>query len=180
MQEEEVKVIGRKKHEVVGVNKKIRAKTVRLIAADGSQLGMMSISEALEVSKQDGLDLVEVSPNSDPPVCRIMDYGKFKFEARKKGQPGKKKTKSSQIKEIKFRPHTDEHDLNFKIKNLKKFLGKKNRVKVTVIFRGREMAYINIGFELLKRIADEVSDIGTVEQPPVKEGWRLTMVVFPK
>ncbi|MFC1822279.1 translation initiation factor IF-3 [Thermodesulfobacteriota bacterium] len=162
------------------MNKRIRASSVRLISADGTQLGIVAFEDALRAATEEGLDLVEVAPNSDPPVCRIMDYGKFKYEASKKGQSGRKKGKSVQVKEIKMRPHTEEHDLGFKIKNLKKFLDKKNRVKVSVIFRGREMAHIDSGFEILKRVADDVIEEGTVEQPPTREGWRLTMVIVPK
>lgn len=168
-----------KKNDDVRVNERIYAKTVRLISVDGNQLGIMTVDSALETAKQEGLDLVEVAPNSDPPVCRIMDYGKFKYQTAKKGQEGKKKTKSFQLKEIRLRPHTEEHDLGFKIKNVKKFLEKKDRVKISVQFRGREMAYMDAGIELLKRIADEVVDLGTVEQPPTREGWRLTMVLIP-
>jgi translation initiation factor IF-3 len=162
------------------VNERIRAKTVRLISVDGKQLGIMSVQDALDAAREDSLDLVEVSPNSDPPVCRIMDYGKYKYQASKKQQEGKKKTKAFQVKEIRVRPRTDEHDLGFKIRNLKKFLEKKDRVKVTVLFRGREMAYLDAGIELLNRIAEEVIEEGTVEQPPTREGWRLTMTIVPK
>jgi len=169
-----------KKTDDVRVNERIRAKTVRLIAADGEQLGILPVDQALAAAKQGGMDLVEVAPNSEPPVCRIMDYGKFKYQTSKKTQVGKKKGKAFQVKEIKLRPHTEEHDLGFKIKNLKKFLEKKARVKVSVIFRGREMTYMNAGIELLKRIAEDVVEVGTVEQPPTREGWRLTMVIIPK
>jgi len=134
----------------------------------------------LNAAEKEGMDLVEVAPNSSPPVCRIMDYGKYKYQTSKKGQSAKKKGKAFQVKEIKLRPHTEEHDLGFKIRNLKKFLEKKARVKVSVIFRGREMAYMDAGVELLKRISEEVEELGTVEQPPTKEGWRLTMVLVPK
>ena len=126
------------------------------------------------------MDLVEVAPNADPPVCRIMDYGKYKYQTSKKTQGAKKKGKAFQVKEIKLRPQTEEHDLQFKIKNLSRFLEKKARVKVTVIFRGREMAYVDAGMDLLKRVAEEVAEIGTVEQPPTREGWRLSMVIMPK
>ena len=152
---------------------------MRLISVDGEQLGIMPVKEALGNAQRVGLDLVEVAPNADPPVCRIMDYGKFKYQASKKVQEGRKKAKSFQLKEIRLRPHTEEHDLGFKIKNVKKFLEKKDRVKISMQFRGREMAYMDAGVELLKRIADEVTDLGTVEQPPTREGWRLTMVIVP-
>lgn len=153
---------------------------MRLISVDGRQVGIVSIREALDASAEEGLDLVEVSPNSDPPVCRIMDYGKFKYQASKRDQGARKKGKTFQVKEIKLRPHTEDHDLGFKIRNLRKFLEKKNRVKVTVIFRGRELAYKNIGVELLQRVAEEVVENGAVEQPPREEGRNLSMVIVPK
>jgi translation initiation factor IF-3 len=153
---------------------------VRLISADGEQVGIVGIREALDSAREEGLDLVEVSPNSDPPVCRIMDYGKYKYQASKKGQTAKKKSRAFQVKEIKVRPHTEEHDLAFKIRNLKKFLEKKSRVRVSVIFRGRELAYMGSGENLLNRIASEVADMGAVEQPPKQEGRNLTMVIVPR
>jgi len=162
------------------VNQRIRAKTVRLISSEGEQLGIVPVEEALETAKKEGLDLVEVAPNADPPVCRIMDYGKYKYQASKKNQETKKKGRTIQLKEVRMRPRTEEHDLGFKIKNLRKFLEKKDRVKVTVLFRGREMAYMDQGVEMLKRVASEVEDIGTVEQTPTREGWRLTMVLVPR
>ena len=141
----------------------------------------MIIKEALRIAQDAGLDLVEVSPNSDPPVCRIMDYGKFKYQAAKKAQDGRKKGRSVQMKEIKFRPNTDDHDLGFKVRNIKKFLAKKDRVKATVFFRGREMAYMNAGYELLKKVAEEVMEEGTVEEQPKQEARnRIAMVIVPK
>ena len=140
----------------------------------------MSSREALVLARERGLDLVEVSPQASPPVCRIMDYGKFKYEASKREQGARKKGRSSQLKEIKLRPHTEDHDLGFKVRNLKKFLVKKDKVKVTVIFRGRELAYKDVGVELLKRVQEEVIEEGTVEQPPKHEGRNLTMVIVPK
>ena len=151
-----------------------------MISDDGEQLGIVSIREALDSANQKGLDLVEVASNADPPVCRIMDYGKFKYQASKKSQEGKKKGRAFQVKEIKFRTHTDEHDLGYKIRNLKKFLRKKNRVKLTVMFRGRELAYKNAGIDLLRRVAEDVENEGTVEQPPKHEGRNVTMVIIPK
>ena len=141
----------------------------------------MVIKEALRIAQEEGLDLVEVSPNSDPPVCRIMDYGKFKYQASKKAQDGRKKSRSVQMKEIKFRPNTEEHDLGFKVRNIKKFLQKKDRVKVSVFFRGREMAYMDAGYDLLKRVAEEVMEEGTVEEQPKQEARnRIAMVIVPK
>jgi len=133
------------------------------------------------VARDEGLDLVEVSPKSDPPVCRIMDYGKFKYRASKKLQESRKKSKAFQVKEVKLRPHTDEHDLNFKIRNIMKFLEKKYRVKVIVFFRGREMAYMDMGHELLKRVAEAVEDKGSVDQVPRQEGRNtISMLLVPK
>lgn len=151
-----------------------------MISSDGDQLGIMQTTEALNIANQEGLDLVEVAPNANPPVCRIMDYGKFKYQASKKEQEARKKGKAFQLKEIKFRPHTDEHDLDYKIRNLKKFLEKKNRVKLTVMYRGREYAYQESGIELLNKIAEEVKEEGSVEQEAKKEGRNATMVIVPK
>lgn len=158
----------------------IRASQVRLISGNGEQLGIMPTRDAFDIASKEGLDLVEVAPNADPPVCRIMDYGKYKYQASKKDQEARKKTKAFQLKEIKFRPHTDEHDLNYKVKNLIKFLEKKNRVKLTVMYRGREYAYQEAGIELLNKIAEEVQEYGSVEQEAKKEGRNATMVIVPK
>ena len=163
------------------MNERIRSRTVRLISAEGDQLGIVPINEALGMAKGEGLDLVEVAPNSDPPVCRIMDYGRFKYQASKRLQGTRKKTRGSQLKEIKLRPHTEDHDLGFKIRNIKKFLEKKDRVKVTIFFRGREMAYKQAGVKLLQRVAEAVMDEGTVEQAPTQEARnRMSMVIIPK
>jgi translation initiation factor IF-3 len=171
----------RKKTDEVRINEKIRTRQVRLISSEGEQLGILSLEDALNEAKGVGLDLVEVAPNSDPPVCRVMDYGKFRYEASKKVQEARKKTRGGQMKEIKLRPHTEDHDLGFKVQNVKKFLDKKHRVKVSVFFRGREMAFMKAGDDLLKRVAEEVSEIGTVDQPPSREARnRMTMVIVPK
>ncbi len=165
----------------MNVNDNIRARLVRLISVDGKQLGILPVNQALRVAQEEGFDLVEVAPDSDPPVCRIMDYGKFKYEASKRDQEARKKGRSVQVKEIKLRPHTGEHDLGFKIKNLKKFLEKKNRVKVTVYFRGRELAHTEMGYDLLQKIAEDIQEDGTVDQPPKKEGRNtISMLVVPK
>jgi translation initiation factor IF-3 len=151
-----------------------------LISSEGKQLGIMSVEEALNVAFEEGLDLVEVAANADPPVCRIMDYGKYKYQASKKVQEARKKGKAFQLKEIKFRPHTDEHDLDYKIRNLKRFLAKKNKVKLTVMFKGREYAYQEAGIELLNRVADEAAEEGAIEQEARLEGRNVTMVLVPK
>ncbi len=170
-----------KKSDDVRVNERIRSRTVRLISAEGEQLGIVSVNEALEKARNEDFDLVEVSPNSDPPVCRIMDYGKFKYEASKRLQATRKKTRGGVLKEIKLRPRTEDHDLGFKVRNMKKFLAQKSRVKVTIFFRGREMAYKEAGVKLLNRVAEEIADEGTVEQAPKLEARnRMSMVVIPK
>jgi translation initiation factor IF-3 len=151
-----------------------------LISSEGKQLGIMPVEEALNVAFEEGLDLVEVASNADPPVCRIMDYGKYKYQTSKKVQEARKKGKAFQIKEIKFRPHTDEHDLDYKIRNLKRFLAKKNRVKLTVMFKGREYAYQEAGIELLNRVANEVAREGAIDQEARLEGRNVTMVLVPK
>jgi translation initiation factor IF-3 len=162
------------------VNEMIRASNVRLISSGGEQLGIMSAREALSIANEEGLDLVEVAPDGEPPVCKIMDYGKFKYHASKKVQDARKKSKAFQLKEIKFRPHTDEHDLDYKIRNIKKFLNKKQRVKLTVMFKGREAAYKDIGIRLLDRVAEELADEGTIDQAAKDEGRNVTMVIVPK
>jgi len=158
----------------------IRASKVRLISSGGEQLGIISTQEALNIANEEGLDLVEVAPDGEPPVCKIMDYGKFKYHTSKKVQDGRKKSKAFQLKEIKLRPHTDEHDLEYKLRNIKKFLNKKQRVKLTVMFKGREAAYKNIGIKLLDRVAEELADEGTIDQGARDEGRNVTMVIVPK
>ncbi len=158
----------------------IRASKVRLISSGGEQLGIMSTREALDIANEEGLDLVEVAPNVEPPVCKIMDYGKFKYHTSKKVQDARKKTKAFQLKEIKFRPHTNEHDLEYKIRNIKRFLNKKQRVKLTVMFKGREAAHKDIGIKLLEKVAEELADEGTVDQVAKDEGRNITMVIVPK
>lgn len=153
---------------------------MRLIDADGNQLGIMSPREAMLKAEDSGLDLVEVSPTAKPPVCRIMDYGKYRYELSKKQQDAKKKQAVVEVKEIKLRPKTEKHDLDFKIKNIKKFLDQKNKVKVTLRFRGREIVYADtLGIGVLERIAEELTDVGTVLQPPKMEGRQMTMLVGP-
>jgi len=144
-------------------------------------LGIVPLKKALQIAKEEGLDLVEVAPNANPPVCRIMDYGKFKYQVTKKMQEAKKKHHQPQLKEVKLRPNTDEHDLNVKLKNIKKFLEKKDRVKVTVFFKGREVVHFDRGLEMLKRIAAEVAELGQVEKQPSREANnRLVMIITPK
>jgi len=158
----------------------IREKQVRVIASDGSQKGIIQIEEALALAQEEGLDLVEVAPESSPPVCRIMDYGKFKYLQSKKFQESKKKQKVVQVKEIKMRPKTEEHDYQFKALHVKRFLEEGNKAKVTIMFRGREMEHSFLGENLLTRLIEDVKEVGVVEQPPKLEGRNLTMVLMPK
>jgi translation initiation factor IF-3 len=158
----------------------IRASEIRLIGADGEQVGIMPLAEALSRAVEAHLDLVEVAPQANPPVCRIMDYGKFKYLQSKKTQEARKKQTVIQVKEVKFRPKIEDHDVAFKVKNIRRFLAQKDKVKVSLIFRGREIAHPQIGVDLLKRVAAELEDIGTVEQAPKIEGRNLTMIIAPK
>lgn len=154
---------------------------MRLIGSDGAQLGVVPTEQAKDIAYDEGLDLVEVSANADPPVCRIMNYDKFRYEQKKKQQEAKKKQTTVETKEIKFRPKTEEHDLNFKIKNVKKFLAQKNKVKLTMRFRGREIVYSqSIGMEAMEKIAAALEEDATILQPPKMEGRQLVMFVGPK
>ncbi len=157
------------------------AEKVRLVSSTGQNLGIVGINEALRIAREEGLDLVEVAPNADPPVCKVMDYGKFKYRASKKIQESKKKTKVFQLKEVKLRPRTDDHDLETKIKSIRKFLEKKNRVKVTIFYRGRELAFFEAGEEMLNRVLEAIKDVANLEDQPKKEGTnRLSVVVIPR
>ncbi|MEE4292572.1 MAG: translation initiation factor IF-3 [Xanthomonadales bacterium] len=161
-------------------NGDITATTVRVIDADGEQAGIMGIREALQMSEDQGLDLVEIAPNGDPPVCRVMDYGKYRFEAAKKAQQAKKKQKVTQVKEVKFRPGTEEADYQVKMRNVHRFLDEGNKVKLTLRFRGREMAHRELGAAMLKRVETELADEITVEQYPRMEGRQMVMMIAPK
>lgn len=162
------------------VNEKIRTREVRVIAADGDQLGIMPPEQALRLAVESGLDLVEVSPESVPPVCRILDYGKYRYAMNKKAQEARKKQRVIQVKEVKFRPKTDEHDYEFKKNNIIRFLSRGKKVKATVIFRGRENMHRDIGYRILARIRQEVVDYGQVESEPRQEGPFLDMILSPK
>jgi translation initiation factor IF-3 len=151
-----------------------------LIDSEGEQVGIIPIKEALEAAAEVGLDLVEVSPNANPPVCKIMDYGRYRYEQTKKKHEAKKKQSTFQLKEIKVRPKTGEHDLQVKIGHIRKFIGKKDKVKVSVIFRGREITLSELGRAVLQKIIDETEEIATVEQEPKFEGRILVMVLAPK
>ncbi len=153
---------------------------MRVINPDGEQVGIFAIEEAKQMAADANLDLVEISPNADPPVCRIMDYGKFRFEENKKLQQAKKKQKQTQVKEIKFRPGTDVGDYNIKLRKLIEFLEEGDRTKVTLRFRGREMAHQELGMELLQRVKADLEEYGMVEQEPKMEGRLMVMVLAPK
>jgi translation initiation factor IF-3 len=151
-----------------------------VIGAEGEQVGILTIEEALASATEVGLDLVEVAPNSDPPVCRIMDYGKFVFEQNKKAQSAKRKQKQTHVKEVKFRPGTEEGDYQVKLRNLVRFLTQGDKTKVTLRFRGREMAHKELGLELLQRVQADLDEYGTVEQQPQLEGRQMIMVISPR
>lgn len=161
------------------VNEKIRAPEIRLIGAEGENIGVVSPDRARALAAEDGLDLVEISPNANPPVCKIMDFGKFKYETQKREAEARKKQKTIEIKEVKFRPNTDTHDYDVKMRNVVKFLTNGDKVKVTLRFRGREMAHQNLGRELLERVADDVKEIGKVENMPKMEGRQMIMMIGP-
>lgn len=162
------------------MNEKIRALQVRVIGSDGSQLGILPIKQALEIAREEGLDLVEVAPNAEPPVCKVMDYGKYKYQQSKRTQEAKKKQTVIQVKEVKLRPKTDEHDVQVKLSHIRRFLAQKDKAKVTVLFRGREIAYIDRGRMVLDRILQELQDEVVVELPPKMEGRNLVMILAPK
>ena len=162
------------------MNSRINVQEVRLIASNGDQVGVVDTSKALELAKEEELDLVEIVPNQTPPVCRIMDYGKFKFENQKKAHAAKKKQKQTQVKEIKFRPNTEEADYQVKLKSLIKFLSGGDKAKITMRSRGREIAHQVIGREYLDRVQKDLDDYGVVEQIPSFEGRQMVMVIAPK
>ncbi len=162
------------------INQQIRAPEVRLIGADGQQVGILPIKEALAHAAEANLDLVEVAPQANPPVCRIMDYGKFKYQQSKKQQEARRRQTTIQVKEVKVRPKIEEHDMAFKLKNIRRFLADNDKAKITMIFRGREMAHQDRGYAILRRMAEELADVAIVEQEPKMEGRTLFMIVAPK
>ena len=162
------------------MNTEITARRVRVIGAEGEQVGVVSINEALQLAYDANLDLVEISPNADPPVCKIMDFGKYQFEQNKKLQAAKKKQKQIQIKEIKFRPGTEEGDYQVKLRSLVKFLNDGDKTKITVRFKGRELTHRELGMDLLKRIEQDLEEYAAVEQFPKLEGRQMVMVMGPK
>ena len=162
------------------MNEDIDVDNVRLIDADGSQVGVVSIAEAQEMADEAGLDLVEVSPHADPPVCKVLDYGKYKYEAQKKANEARKKQKIIEVKEIKMRPGIEEHDYQVKMRSVRKFIGNGDKVKMTIRFRGREMAHQELGLRVLDRVREDLDEEVKVEQFPRTEGRLMTMVVAPK
>lgn len=162
------------------INENITAREVRLIGAEGEQIGIVSIQEAMAAAEEAKIDLVEISPDAEPPVCRVMDYGKHVFEKKKQQAVARKNQKQIQIKEIKFRPGTEDGDYQVKLRNLIRFLSDGDKAKVSLRFRGREMAHQELGMELLKRVEQDLLEYGTVEQYPKMEGRQLMMVIAPK
>ena len=160
-------------------NQQIRAIDVQVIGSDGNNLGILPLNKAIEKAKEEGLDLIEISPNANPPVCKIMDMGKYKYDLQKKTNIAKKKQKVVALKEIKMRPGTDVHDYNFKVKNAKKFLTNKDKVKFTVKFKGREMQHINLGRDLMNRIIEDTKEVGKIETHPKFEGRQMIMIIQP-
>ena len=169
----------RTKHQGPRANERIRALDVQVIGSDGANLGVMPLNKAIELAKQEDLDLIEISPNTNPPVCKIMDMGKYKYDLQKKANQAKKKQKIVSLKEIKLRPGTETHDYNFKIKNAKKFLQKGDKVKFTVRFKGREMQHVELGKNLMNRIIEDTKEIGKVEVKPKFEGRQMIMIIHP-
>jgi translation initiation factor IF-3 len=168
------------KQQRVRINEQIRVPEVRLIGADGQQIGVMPTKEALAQAVEAHLDLVEVAPQASPPVCRIMDYGKYKYQQSKKQQEARRKSTTIQVKEVKVRPKIEEHDMGFKLRNAKRFLEDGDKVKISVIFRGREIAHTDRGFRILTQMAEALAEVGNVEQNPRLEGRNLSMIVTPK
>jgi translation initiation factor IF-3 len=162
------------------VNEEIIAPKVRLVGPDGQMIGVVSVPEAIAKASEYGLDLIEISPNAEPPVCKVMDYGKFKYEIQKKKNEARKKQKVIDIKEIKMRPGIDEHDYQVKMRSVRRFLDEGDKVKMTIRFRGREMVHMELGTKVLDRIRADIDAIAKVEQTPRTEGRMMTMVIAPK
>jgi translation initiation factor IF-3 len=158
----------------------IRVREVRVVSPEGEQLGIMATQDALQLADEQGLDLVEVAPNERPPVCRVMDYGKYKYQRSKRQQQAKKKQKIILVKEIKLRPKTEEHDYQFKTQHVRRFIQDGHKVKVTIVFRGREMAHTELGRRILDRVVTDMGDVATVEQMPKQEGRNMTAVLAPR
>jgi len=169
----------RTKYQGPKINDRIKSLDVQVINSSGENLGILPIKKAIDVAKSEGLDLIEISPNANPPVCKIMDIGKYKYDMQKKANKAKKNQKISALKELKLRPGTEIHDYNFKIKNAKKFLSKGDKVKFTVRFKGREMQHVQLGKNLMERIISDTKDLGQVEVSPKFEGKQMIMIIQP-
>ena len=174
------KFSGRPRTDRTRVNHRIRAREIRVIDEEGTQLGVMTPGDAIALAEERGLDLVEVAPNGTPPVCRIMDYGKYRYQMKRKAHEAKKHQKSVTVKEVKFRPNTDEHDYEFKKNHIIRFLNQGDKVKANVWFRGREIVHKEIGRALIQRLVEELEEIGTVENRPKMEGNNLVAIFAPK
>jgi translation initiation factor IF-3 len=161
------------------INERIRVPQVRLIDEKGAQVGIVSTQEALQMARDRGLDLMEISPTAQPPVCKIADYGKFKYEKKKKEQVAKKKQTVIKVKEIQLRPQTEEHDLDYKFRNVRQFLEDGDKAKITIMFRGREITYVDQGFKMMRQLMELIKDVGIVEAPPKLEGKKLIMIIAP-
>ncbi len=168
------------KHEEVRVNRRIRAREVRVVDAEGNQVGVVSVHEALALAQEAGLDLVEVAPSARPPVCRIMDYGRYKYDMKKRAQETKRKQTVVSVKEVKIRPKTDIHDYEFKKRNAVRFLEDGDKVKFTVVFRGREITHKEIAFQRLRTVVEDLKDLAQVEQEPKMEGRTMSMILAPR
>lgn len=162
------------------MNHRIRATEVRVIADDGGMIGIMPVRQAVLMAQKEGLDLVEINPKGEPPVCKVMDYGKFKYEKKKRDREARKHQTVVELKEVKFRPNTDDHDIGVKTRKIREFLEDKNKVKLTLRFRGRELAHKEIGSELLKRVVESISELGVMIQQPRMEGRTMTVILSPK
>ena len=169
----------RKKHKGPRTNFSIKSPEVQVITADGNNLGILNLNQAISQAKDNGLDLIEISPNANPPVCKIMDMGKFKYDQQKKANKAKKKQKKMELKEIKLRPVTEIHDYTFKIKNAQKFLTKGDKVKFTIKFKGRELQHSDLGNKLMDKIKQDMQELGRVELEPKFDGKQMIMVIHP-
>ena len=162
------------------VNEMIDAENVRVVGVDGEMIGVISVDEGIELASNAGFDLVEVSPNANPPVCKILDYGKYKYEEQKRRNEARKKQKIIEVKEIKLRPNIDQHDYQVKMKAVRKFIDGGDKVKITLRFRGREMAHVELGTDLLSRVQEDIDDFAKIESMPKMEGRQMTMILAPK
>ena len=160
-------------------NNRINSPEVQVIGSTGENLGIINTNKAISIAKEEGLDLIEIAPKANPPVCKIIDMGKYKYEAQKKASKAKKKQKRSELKEIKLRPVTETHDYNFKIKHAQKFLSKGDKVKFTIRFKGRELMHSNLGNDLMNRIKEDIKSVGKVEMDPKFDGKQMIMVIQP-